>query len=75
VRSRANEGPKILTSLNAPAKFPAGIVQNHPFIDGNQRTGLVVGMLFLELNSNRFTVSEVAASLAGLELAAYTDKR
>jgi|GEM_PF-2282579 death-on-curing family protein len=28
----------------------AGIVGNHPFVDGNKRTGFVVGVLFLELN-------------------------
>jgi death on curing protein len=26
------------------------IVQNHPFIDGNKRTGLAVALTFLELN-------------------------
>jgi len=29
------------------AKYTAGIVQNHPFIDGNKRTGFVVGVLSL----------------------------
>jgi death-on-curing protein len=26
------------------------IVQNHPFLDGNKRTGLVAALVFLELN-------------------------
>ena len=52
------------------AKYVAGIVQNHPFIDGNKRTGFVVGVLFLELNGCRFTASEEAAAHAVLELAA-----
>lgn len=26
------------------------IVQNHPFVDGNKRTGAVAALLFLELN-------------------------
>lgn len=26
------------------------IVQNHPFVDGNKRTGAVAGLLFLDLN-------------------------
>lgn len=30
--------------------YTAGLVQNHPFVDGNQRTGFVLGVLFLELN-------------------------
>jgi death on curing protein len=54
------------------AKYTAGIVQNHPFIDGNKRTGFVVGVLFLELNGYRFTASEEAAAHAVLELAAGT---
>jgi death on curing protein len=54
------------------AKYTAGIVKNHPFVDGNKRTGFVVGVLFLELNGNRFTASEEAAAQAVLELAAGT---
>jgi death-on-curing protein len=54
------------------AKYTAGIVQNHPFIDGNKRTRFVVGVLFLELNGYRFTASEEAAAQAVLELAAGT---
>ena len=48
------------------------VVQNHPFVDGNKRTGFVVGVLFLELNGYRFTASEEAAAQAVLELAAST---
>lgn len=54
------------------AKCTASIVQNHPFVDGNKRTGFVVGILFLELNGYRFTASEEAAAQAILELAAGT---
>jgi death-on-curing protein len=52
------------------AKYMAGLVQNHPFVDGNKRTGFVVGVLFLELNGRRFTASEEAAAQVVLELAA-----
>ncbi len=52
------------------AMYTAGIVRNHPFIDGNKRTGFVVGVLFLELNGHRFTASEESAAQAVLELAA-----
>lgn len=52
--------------------YAAGIVQNHPFIDGNKRTGFIVGVLFLELNGYRFTASEEAATQAVRELAAGT---
>ena len=54
------------------AKYIAGIVQNHPFIDGNKRTGFVVGITFLELNGYRFTATEADAAQAVLELAAGT---
>lgn len=32
------------------AGYIYGIVKNHPFIDGNKRTGLIVAMLFLAYN-------------------------
>jgi death-on-curing protein len=51
------------------AKCTAGILQNYPFVDGNKRTGFVVGVLFLELNGYRFIASEEAAAQAVLELA------
>ena len=56
----------------ATGAYTAGIVQNHPFVDGNKRTGFVVGVLFLELNGYRFTASEADAAQAVLELAAGT---
>ena len=56
--------------IELAAKYTAGIVQNHPFVDGNKRTGFVIGVLFLELNGYRFTASEEAAAQAVLEMAA-----
>ena len=58
--------------IELAAKYTAGIVRSHPFVDGNKRTGFVVGVLFLELNGYRFTASEEAAAQAVLELAAGT---
>ena len=58
--------------VDLAAKYTAGIVKNHPFVDGNKRTGFVVGVLFLELNGYRFTASEPDAAQAVLELAAGT---
>jgi death-on-curing protein len=52
--------------------YTAGIVRNHPFLDGNKRTGFVVGILFLELNGYRFVASEEDAAQAVLKLAAGT---
>ena len=59
--------------------YTAGIVRNHPFVDGNKRTGFVAGVLFLELNGFVFMAREEDATqavfgLAGgsLDEAAYT---
>ena len=52
------------------ALYTAGIVKNHPFVDGNKRTGFVVGILFLELNGYRFNASQEDATRAMLALAA-----
>jgi len=54
------------------AAYTAGIVRNHPFLDGNKRTGFLVGVLFLELNGYRFTATEESAAQAILSLAAGT---
>ena len=58
--------------IDMAAVYTAGIVRNHPFVDGNKRTGFVVGVLFLELNRYRFTANEEDATQAVLELAAGT---
>jgi death-on-curing protein len=52
------------------AAYTVGIVRNHPFIDGNKRTGFIIGVLFLEKNGHRFTATEEAATRAILDLAA-----
>lgn len=56
--------------IDLAATYTFGIVRNHPFVDGNKRTGFVVGVLFLELNGLRFTASEEDAAQAVLQLAA-----
>ena len=58
--------------MGLAAAYTAGIVRNHPFVDGNKRTGFVAGILFLELNGYRFIASEEAAAQAVLSLAAGT---
>jgi death on curing protein len=58
--------------VDLAAKYTAGIVKDHTFVDGNKRTGFVVGVLFLELNGYRFTATEPDAAQAVLELAAGT---
>jgi death-on-curing protein len=61
------ESPDVIDMATA---YTAGIVRNHPFVDGNKRTGFVVGILFLELNGYRFTASEEDAAQTVLALAA-----
>ena len=52
------------------ALYTAGIVQNHPFIDGNnKRVGFVLGMLFLDLNGYDFDASEEESARAVFALA------
>ena len=60
------ESPDI---VDMAAAYTWGIVRNHPFVDGNKRTGFVVGILFLELNGYRFNASEGDTAQMVLELA------
>lgn len=52
------------------AAYVFGIVKNHPFFDGNKRTGFMMGAGFLERNDVRFEATEVEATLQTLALAA-----
>ena len=56
--------------IDMASAYTAGVVKNHPFLDGNKRMGFVAGILFLELNGYRFTATEAAAAEAVLALAA-----
>lgn len=56
--------------IQLAAVYTAGILRNHPFVDGNKRTGFVVGILFLEINAYRFTADEEIAAKVVLALAA-----
>lgn len=59
-------------SCELAASYTAGIIRNHPFVDGNKRTGFLVGVLFLELNGHHFTAAEEEAARAVIDLAAGT---
>jgi death-on-curing protein len=52
------------------AAYAAGIVKNHPFLDGNKRTGFMMGAGFLERNGLEFRATEAEAVLKTLALAA-----
>jgi len=50
------------------ALYTTAIICNHPFVDGNKRTGFVMGILFLELNGCRFFAPEDVSAQAALSL-------
>jgi death-on-curing protein len=52
------------------ATYAIGIVRNHPFVDGNKRTGFAALFMFLGLNGAEFEPPEVDATMAMLRLAA-----
>ena len=52
------------------ASYAFGISRNHPFLDGNKRTSLVVAELFLELNGYALTASDSQCVTTFLQLAA-----
>ena len=56
--------------IGLAAAYASGIVQNHPFIDGNKRVGFLACVQFLELNGYVFSASEEQAAQAVLDLAA-----
>ena len=68
--------PKNLFSYGRPSLFDLaaayafGIVKNHPFIDGNKRTGFMVAYTFLTRNGLELIASESGAAAAVLGLAA-----
>ncbi len=51
------------------AAYAFGIAKNHPFVDGNKRTALVVLESFLDLNGYELTADDVQAVLIVLGVA------
>ena len=56
--------------IELAALYTAGLVRNHPFVDGNKRTGFAIGIVFLELNGFVFQATEEDATQAVLAIAA-----
>ena len=56
--------------IELAALYTAGLVRNHPFVDGNKRIGFAIGIVFLELNVFDFKASEEDATQAVPTLAA-----
>ena len=52
------------------ASYAFGISRNHPFLDGNKRTSLVVAELFLDANGFELTATDTQCVTTFLQLAA-----
>jgi death-on-curing protein len=56
--------------IEMAALYTAGVVRNHPFVDGNKRSGFMAGVLFLEMNGYDFAATEEDVIGSVLALAA-----
>jgi death-on-curing protein len=65
--SADSEGSPHIAALAASLAY--GIAKNHPFIDGNKRTALVVSRTFLLLNGFNIEASQEEKYLTFLKLA------
>lgn len=59
-------GPDI---ADLAAAYAAGITRNHPFLDGNKRTGLAVALTFLLDNGYELTAADEELVITMLALA------
>jgi death on curing protein len=57
------------TIVEMAASLAVGIIKNHPFLDGNKRTGFVAAVLFMERNGFAFMAKEADATAATLAVA------
>jgi death-on-curing protein len=60
---------RVASVFDLAAGYANGIVFNHPFVDGNKRTGLMAAYLFLYLNGWQLVASEADAVAAVVDLA------
>ncbi|MDZ8119932.1 type II toxin-antitoxin system death-on-curing family toxin [Pontiella agarivorans] len=58
------------TIYSMASDYAVGIVKNHPFVDGNKRTGFMAAYIFLMANGKKFQASEESTVLQTLALAA-----
>lgn len=65
--NRAGYGDPDIAEL--AALYAVSIIRNHPFIDGNKRTGFAAMVTFLALNGVGFDPPEVEATITILRLA------
>lgn len=62
----SNEEPDLAALA---AAYAYGIIRNHPFVDGNKRTGYIVCRIFLELNGCALDASREEKYITFLSLA------
>ena len=55
--------------FNLAAAYAFGLIQNHPFVDGNKRAGFLAAYVFLDLNGWELVASEADAVAAVMALA------
>ena len=58
------------TLFELAAAYGIGIIKNHPFVDGNKRTGLISMHVFLALNGWNFDAGQIDEVQTILRLAA-----
>jgi death on curing protein len=64
------EGKDLYPTIEEKAARQAyGIIRNHPFLDGNKRTGLFVMLVFLELNGIKLHFSQSELVELGITIA------
>lgn len=52
------------------AAYAGGLIQNHPFVDGNKRIGFMAAYMFLDLNGSMLEADEISATAMTMSLAA-----
>lgn len=57
------------TLFDLAAAYAFGIVKNHPFLDGNKRTGIICAGVYLSLNGYFIDVEETEMVMTVLALA------
>jgi death-on-curing protein len=62
-------GKKRPSLARLAAAYAFGIMKNHPFVDGNKRTALVVAFAFLDVNGIEINASEEDAYRVFMDLA------
>lgn len=67
-RNAWSYGPSDLVALGA--LYAAGIMRNHPFVDGNKRTGFLAAYAFLYVNGLEIVANEPEVIVQCLSLAA-----